>query len=153
MQCQIKPVTSRALLSVLFVLFLSACGGGGGSSSGDGSSSSGVQENTDLESTTSADSTRSSNTTASNGSFTMKWTAPVARTDGTPLSLSDISGFFVYYGKSSGNYTSFVDVPDGTATSVTVTDVPVGTWYVVMTTYDDSGLESAYSAEITKTSR
>jgi hypothetical protein len=131
MQCQIKPVTSRALPSVLFVLFLSACGGGGGSSSGDGSSSSGV----------------------SNGSFTLKWTAPVARTDGTPLSLSDISGFFVYYGKSSGNYTSFVDVPDGTATSVTVTDVPVGTWYVVMTTYDDSGRESAYSAEITKTSR
>jgi hypothetical protein len=84
------------------------------------------------------------------GSMSLQWTAPVTRSDGTPLSLSDIDGYRIYYGASAGNYPNRIDVADSTAQSVTVTDMPVGTQYVVMTTYDVNGLESAYSSMVTK---
>jgi hypothetical protein len=85
------------------------------------------------------------------GSLTLQWTAPVSRTDGTPLSLADIDGYHIYYGVSAENYTNRLDVSDGTAQSATITDIPVGTYYVVMTTYDVGGLESAYSSMAVKT--
>lgn len=169
MQCQlIKPGTSRALLSVLLVLFLSACGGGGGGGDGGGGSASSVdqlstnagiqkpaassgQEDLTQGPTGNDSNTQSPNTNVDTGSFDLKWTAPVSRTDGSPLSLSEINGFTVYYGKSPGKYTHYADVSDGTAQDVMVTDVPVGTYYVVMTTYDNAGRESSYSSMVTKT--
>jgi hypothetical protein len=84
------------------------------------------------------------------GGFTLNWTAPSTRADGTPLSLADIDGYHIYFGNSSGNYPDVIDVADGTAQSASVTDVPAGTYYLVMTTYDNTGLESAYSEEISK---
>jgi hypothetical protein len=84
------------------------------------------------------------------GSFSLGWTAPAARSDGTPLSLADINNYRVYYGTSPGIYPDVVEVSDGTATSVTVTGVPLGTSYVVMTTTDGGGRESAYSQEISR---
>ena len=84
------------------------------------------------------------------GSFSLGWTAPVARSDGTPLSLADINGYRLYYGTSPGIYPDVVEVSDGAATSVTVTGVPLGTSYVVMTTTDSGGRESAYSQEISR---
>ena len=84
------------------------------------------------------------------GNLSVSWTAPVARADGEPLSLADISGYHIYFGGSSGNYTDFAEVNDGAATSWTVTDVPVGTSYVVMTTFDSEGRESVYSQEVSK---
>jgi hypothetical protein len=84
------------------------------------------------------------------GSFTLNWTAPVARSDGTPLSLADIDGFRVYYSASPGSYPNSVAVTDGSATSITVRDIPVGAYYMVMTTNDSGGRESAYSGEISK---
>jgi hypothetical protein len=84
------------------------------------------------------------------GSLTLGWTAPAARSDGTPLSLADINNYRVYYGTSPGIYPDVVEVSDGAATSVTVTGVPLGTSYVVMTTTDGGGRESAYSQEVSK---
>jgi hypothetical protein len=88
---------------------------------------------------------------ATTGTITLKWKAPVARADGTPLSLADIDGYRIHYGKSTGNYPNQVDVPDGTAQSVTLTDVPLGaTYYIVLSTYDVDGRESGYSAVVSK---
>lgn len=83
--------------------------------------------------------------------FSLNWTAPVARADGSALSLSDIDGYRIYYGTSAGTYSSSVDVTDGSQTSVTVTGVAAGTYHVVMTTYDINGIESVYSPEVLKT--
>jgi len=88
---------------------------------------------------------------AATGNMDLSWTAPVARTDGTPLSLADINGYRIYYGASAGNYTESADIADGTARSATVTDIPVGTYHVVMSTYDVGGRESGYSSSIIKT--
>jgi hypothetical protein len=90
---------------------------------------------------------------ATNGSFTLTWVAPVARTDGTPLTLSDIDGYHIHYGSSPGNYPNIVDVTDGTATTATVSNVPAGDYYVVMSTYDTNGLESDLSGEVPKTAQ
>ena len=87
------------------------------------------------------------------GSFGLSWTAPVARADGTPLSLADIGGYRIYYGTSSGNYPNTIDVSDGSAQSATVNNLPLGTYRAVMTTYDSNGLESARSAEVVKVAR
>jgi Putative Ig domain len=85
------------------------------------------------------------------GGFTLSWTAPVTRTDGTPLSLAEIDGYRIHYGTSAGSYPGTVDVNDGSAQSATVNNLPAGTTYhVVMTSYDTSGLESAYSPDIVK---
>ena len=84
------------------------------------------------------------------GGFTLNWTAPTTRADGAPLSLADIDGYRIYYGNSSRNYTATLDVPDGSAQSASVTGIPAGVYYLVMTTYDNAGLESQYSPEISK---
>jgi hypothetical protein len=87
----------------------------------------------------------------STGSITLSWKAPVTRADGTPLSLADIDGYRIHYGKAAGNYTNHVNVADGTAQSVTLTDIPLGaTYYLVMSTYDVDGRESGYSSVISK---
>jgi hypothetical protein len=84
------------------------------------------------------------------GNLTLNWTAPTTRADGTPLSLADIDGYRIYYGDNSGNYPNVVNVPDGSTQSANVNNIPVGIYYLVMTTYDNTGLESQYSVEITK---
>jgi imidazole glycerol phosphate synthase subunit HisF len=76
-----------------------------------------------------------------------------SRTDGTALSLADIDGYRIHYGPSSGKYPDTANVTDGSAQSITVTDVPAGEYHVVMTTVDTDGLESGYSSEIIKTAQ
>jgi len=83
----------------------------------------------------------------------VQWNAPVSRADGTPLSLADIDGYRIHYGKSSGNYTNHLNLADGTAQSVSMTNLPVGTYYLVMTTYDVDGRESGYSSEVSKSAQ
>ena len=87
---------------------------------------------------------------ASTGSFSLSWTAPVTRQDGSPISLAEIEGYRVYYGDTQGKYTNMIDVNDGTANAATVTNVPVGDYYVVMTTYDSARRESAQSGVVSK---
>jgi len=87
---------------------------------------------------------------ASTGSFSLSWTAPTTRADGTPISLAEIDGYRVYYGTTSGNYPNSVDITDGTATGTTINNIPVGNYSVVMTTYDNSGMESAQSGVVNK---
>lgn len=60
---------------------------------------------------------------------------------------SDLSGYRVYVGNATGNYTSCVDV--GKATSYRIYNVTQGkTYYIALTAYDTSGNESGYSQEV-----
>ena len=88
---------------------------------------------------------------AATGNMDLSWAAPVSRADGTPLSLADINGYRIYFGASAGNYTESVEIADGTALSTTITNIPVGTYHVVMSTYDVDGRESEHSSSIIKT--
>jgi hypothetical protein len=64
--------------------------------------------------------------------------------------MNDIAGYTVYYGTSQGNYTNSYDVSDNYATTATITGMQAGTYYLVITTKDTSGLESGYSSMVTK---
>ena len=75
------------------------------------------------------------------------------RSDGTPLSLADISGYRIRYGEYEGDYPESVEIANGTAQSKTLTGIPVGTYYVVMSTYDVDGRESGFSNYAIKTSQ
>ena len=60
---------------------------------------------------------------------------------------SDLKGYVLYYGTSSGNYTSNIDV--GNTTQYTVPDLQNGaTYYFAVTAYNQADLESDYSVEL-----
>ena len=84
------------------------------------------------------------------GSVTLGWTAPAERADGSPITMSEIAGYTVYYGTEMGSYPNVLNVDDGSATSATLTDLPVGTYYLVVSTRDNEGRESGYSDEVLK---
>ena len=79
--------------------------------------------------------------------ITLNWTAPTTNTDGS--TLTDLAGYKIYYGNSSGNYTNSVNV--GNASSYTFSSLNNGTYYFAATAYDTSGVESALSNEVAKT--
>ncbi len=128
----------RVLLAINLSIMLAACVG----------NSSGVATTGTASGTSSGGGGTTSGSTT--GIMTLQWTAPVTRTDGTPLSLSEIAGYRVYYGTSPGNYPNYIDINDGSLQSATLKGVPVGTYYVAMSTLDTSGLASNYSAAIVK---
>ena len=146
------PARFAMLVTAIVATQLVGCGGGGSdvvSSVSTGSSVPAASVSVPVSSS-SKTATSSSAPVSATGSFTLSWTAPVTRSDGTPLSLADIDGFRIYYGKSRGNYPDSVNVSDGSAQSAVVKNIPVGSYYVVMTTYDVNGLESGYSSAISK---
>lgn len=60
---------------------------------------------------------------------------------------SDLGGYRLYYGTSSGVYTTMVDV--GNVTAYTVSNLSQGEiYYFAVTAYDAGGNESAFSEEI-----
>ena len=135
----------KSLLTIVVVMQLVACGGDGASGSGSGTTSSSAATSGTSTSTSSGQSFASAT-----GSLSLSWVAPVARADGTPLSLADIDGFYIYYGNKAGSYPYRVTVTDGTTQQVILNDLAIGTYYIVMTTYDVDGRESGYSAMVKK---
>jgi hypothetical protein len=86
---------------------------------------------------------------ASTNSVTVSWARPAKNTDGTPLSL--LSGYRVYYGTASHQYTQSVSIAGPTITSAVVQGLGSGnTWYFAVKSVTSDGQESAYSAEASK---
>jgi len=110
------------LLIGLIVIILTGCSGGGGSTGGG-------------------------NNINNTGIVTLSWSAPTTNTDGTPL--TDLAGYNVYYGPSSGNYTNSYNA--GMSTSYTINNLPAGTYYFVVTAYNAAGYASTFSNEASKT--
>jgi major membrane immunogen (membrane-anchored lipoprotein) len=114
----------RKILTLALVIFssilLTACGGGSSETSSD---------------------TQNISTTSGK---TLEWTAPTTRSDSTPLSLSEIQGYRVYYGTSPSDMTMLVDLND-TITDFTVESIPSGNYYFAVTAYDMDGVESGFS--------
>ncbi len=82
------------------------------------------------------------------GVLAINWVAPSTREDGTPLLLSEIETYNIYYGSSPGDYQNTIDNSNVTTDSVYITDFPSGTYYFVLTTVTYDGLQSVFSEEI-----
>ena len=76
---------------------------------------------------------------------TLAWDTPTTNADGTPL--TDLAGYKVYHGTSSGNYSQYIDV--GNVLNYMVSNLKNGVvYYFAVTAYDTSGNESDYSNEV-----
>ncbi len=81
------------------------------------------------------------------GDATLSWDPPTTNADGSPL--TDLAGYKIYYGTTSGNYTNNIDV--GNVTTYKVVDLTEGlTYFFVVSAYDTLGNESDYSNEVSK---
>ena len=85
---------------------------------------------------------------ASNRTAIVQWIPPTAYDDESPLDPStEILGYKVYYGTTSGSYTNTIDVgADQVETSI---EGLSGTYYFVVTSVSTEFEESEYSNEIT----
>jgi hypothetical protein len=77
--------------------------------------------------------------------------APTEREDGSPL--SGLAGFRLQWGQSPGRYAHSLDVSDPTATTAVLRQLAAGTWYIVATAYDSTGVESRPSEVLEATIR
>ena len=83
------------------------------------------------------------------GSATLVWQPPTAYTDGSPL--TDLAGYTIYVGTSSGNYEyREIRLDNPGLTAYVVENLEPGTYYLAATAFNSSGIESAYSGEIVR---
>jgi uncharacterized membrane protein len=88
---------------------------------------------------------------------TLTLTAATSATNAATLSWSansetDLGGYMVYAGTSSGHYAAPITTLPKTTTSYTATGLQTGTTYFfVITAYDNAGNESLHSSEVSKT--
>lgn len=83
------------------------------------------------------------------GSMTLSWTPPTQNEDGS--ALTDLAGYRIYYGKSSGNYTNQVIINNAGISTYVIDNLLPSTYYVVATSINSSGIESRHSNEAIKT--
>jgi hypothetical protein len=79
------------------------------------------------------------------GSIVLSWTAPSTRSDGTALDVSELGGYQIFVGDSESNLEMEMDLNVGSATGTTISDKPLGTYFVAITAYDQEGNISSYS--------
>ena len=78
----------------------------------------------------------------------MSWTPPTENQDNTPL--TDLAGYRIYYGVSSGNYSDSIVINNPRLTSYLIENLASATWYFSMTAVNSSDIESVNSAEVSK---
>lgn len=83
------------------------------------------------------------------GTATLDWTPPTQNSDGT--ALTDLAGYYVYYGTSPDNLTESVKVSNPGLSAFSVGNLTSGTWYFAVTSFTSSGVESARTGVISTT--
>ena len=87
--------------------------------------------------------------TVAMGSASMSWTAPTENTNGT--ALTDLAGYTIYYGTSSGALTDSIQVANASAIGYVVGNLNSGTYYFEVSAYTTAGTQSARSSMGSKT--
>ena len=82
------------------------------------------------------------------GTALMSWTSPTDNTDNS--TLTDLAGFKIYYGTFPGEYDRTITINNPGLSSYLVENLASSDWFFVMTAFNKSGIESAYSAEVYK---
>jgi hypothetical protein len=97
----------------------------------------------------SSNPTTSGATTGNTGTATLSWSAPTVNTNGT--SLTDLAGFIIHYGTSSGALTQTIQLTDPDLTSYVVRNLTAGTYFFAVAGYATTGMQSSESPEVSKT--
>lgn len=124
--------------AIVFAALLTGCGGssGGGSSSSAGNGSAPTQE-----------------AIASGQTVSLSWQAPGQRINGEQISLYDIDGYIVRFGRDPDNLDQSATVNDCVSPqcSYDIANLAPGTWYFAVQTKDNNGLLSTPSAPVSRT--
>ena len=80
-------------------------------------------------------------------SFTLSWNPPTQNEDGSPL--TDLAGYRIYYGTTSGEYDEEIAVDSAGQTSYVIDNLAPGRYFLVMTSVNSRGMESKYTPELT----
>jgi hypothetical protein len=121
-------LTFFSTIILISVLIFGGCGGGGGGGSTNGGGGGGA------------------------GSINLAWDAPTKNADGSDL--TDLAGYYVYYGTASGVYGSPVEAKNYTTdvnntVTYTLTGLTPGqTYFIAATAYDTSQNQSQLSNEV-----
>jgi len=83
-----------------------------------------------------------------NLSTTLSWTPPTENEDGT--ALMDLAGYKIYWGTTPGDYTRSATIKNAGVSSYVVTNLTPGTYEFVATSFNEDGIESAYSNPTTR---
>ena len=76
------------------------------------------------------------------------WTAPTRNEDGS--ALTDLAGYKVRYGQSTGALTQVLDVAAPAATTTRIEGLVAGTWYFTVASYTNTGVESVQAGPVSK---
>lgn len=88
-------------------------------------------------------------TAIANGAATLSWAAPTQNEDGS--SLTDLAGYKVHWGTTSGSYANTVTIDNPGVTMFVVENLVAGTWYFTTSAFNSQDVESNYSNEASKT--
>lgn len=83
------------------------------------------------------------------GAATLSWSAPTQNTDGS--SLTNLSGYRIYYGTSSGALTHTIQVSNASISSYVVENLTPATYYFAVKAVTSAGAESGLSNVASKT--
>ncbi len=84
-------------------------------------------------------------TSVGSGSAVLSWLPPTENEDGTPL--TDLAGYKLYWGTSSGKYDGSVTIDNPGVTTYVLDNLAPATYYFVATAYNAEGAESEPSNE------
>jgi hypothetical protein len=79
---------------------------------------------------------------------TLSWVPPTKNVDGTQL--SNLAGYRIHYGQVSGRYDYSVSIGSPSITSATIENLAPAKWYFAVTAVTNSGIQSDFSAELSK---
>jgi hypothetical protein len=79
-------------------------------------------------------------------SVTLNWVPPTENADGS--TLTDLTGYRLYYGKVSGQYTHEIHINTAGTTIYNVDNLSAGTYYFAATAVNSAGVESDLSREL-----
>ena len=82
------------------------------------------------------------------GAVTLNWVAPTENSDGSQL--TDLSGYKIYYRKNSGSYDREIWIDNPSIDTLVVEQLSPATYYFAATSFNSSGVESAFSDEVTR---
>lgn len=83
------------------------------------------------------------------GSASLTWTAPTQNVDGS--ALTNLAGYRIRYGTAPGTLDKLVSVVGAGITSATIEGLAAGTWYFAVSSYTNTGVESAPTGTVYKT--
>jgi hypothetical protein len=87
-------------------------------------------------------SSSANNPSAATGTASLSWLSPPANSTGK----LEVEGYHIYFGSSAQDLTHVVNVESPGATSFVINNLPPGTWYFGIASYNAEKVESGMSA-------